>query len=264
MTTFDPGSLSQNTTYYWRIDEINGYGTTPGGVWSFTTTGSTSQPIGIDSSIGTGSSDVESNYLEYFHIIGSNSNRVLVVGVSSEDNDATSDMTITGVTYDGVAMLPVTGSSAIVGSGFKMRTDLYYMLDSALPTGGSHKVTVSTNGLVNNLSAGAISLYNVAQQPAASVHTNVNTDTNTISTDTEVTTNGSWVVDVVGCGNEGGFTAIQPQQVKRWEKPSIGSSSSAASTRHIELTGVFNTMSWQHSGANRMAHSLAVFEPASN
>ena len=28
--------------------------------------------------------------------------------MSSEDNDATSDMTITGVTYDGVSMLPVT------------------------------------------------------------------------------------------------------------------------------------------------------------
>ncbi|MHC4799312.1 MAG: DUF6298 domain-containing protein, partial [Planctomycetota bacterium] len=36
-TTYDPGSLSSNTTYYWRIDEVNGYGTTTGVVWSFTT-----------------------------------------------------------------------------------------------------------------------------------------------------------------------------------------------------------------------------------
>ncbi len=36
-TTFDPGTLSYNTTYYWRIDEKNDTGTTTGDVWSFTT-----------------------------------------------------------------------------------------------------------------------------------------------------------------------------------------------------------------------------------
>ena len=36
-TTFDPGTLSNNTTYYWRIDEKNDGGTTTGDVWSFTT-----------------------------------------------------------------------------------------------------------------------------------------------------------------------------------------------------------------------------------
>ena len=37
-TTFNPGTMNPNTTYYWRIDEKNAYGTTPGVVWSFTTT----------------------------------------------------------------------------------------------------------------------------------------------------------------------------------------------------------------------------------
>jgi hypothetical protein len=36
-TTFDPGTLSYDTTYYWRVDEVNGDGTTPGIIWSFTT-----------------------------------------------------------------------------------------------------------------------------------------------------------------------------------------------------------------------------------
>ncbi len=38
-TTFLPGRLNYNTTYYWRIDEVNPSGTTPGVVWRFTTTG---------------------------------------------------------------------------------------------------------------------------------------------------------------------------------------------------------------------------------
>jgi len=37
-TTYDPGTMSTSTTYYWRIDEINANGTTTGDVWSFTTT----------------------------------------------------------------------------------------------------------------------------------------------------------------------------------------------------------------------------------
>ncbi|MBN2591978.1 MAG: hypothetical protein JXA81_00620 [Sedimentisphaerales bacterium] len=36
--TFDPGSLELGTTYYWRIDEVNGQNVWPGEVWSFTTT----------------------------------------------------------------------------------------------------------------------------------------------------------------------------------------------------------------------------------
>ena len=36
-TVFDPGPLEAGATYYWRIDETNGHGTTTGDVWSFTT-----------------------------------------------------------------------------------------------------------------------------------------------------------------------------------------------------------------------------------
>ncbi len=37
-TTFDPGTLAAQTTYYWRIDEVNGPETIKGDVWNFTTT----------------------------------------------------------------------------------------------------------------------------------------------------------------------------------------------------------------------------------
>jgi len=39
-TTFDPGQLALNTTYYWRIDEVNGLNTVTGDLWSFTTVSS--------------------------------------------------------------------------------------------------------------------------------------------------------------------------------------------------------------------------------
>jgi len=46
-TFFDPGTMAENTTYYWRIDANNPYGTTQGEVWSFTTSvdSSTCPPV---------------------------------------------------------------------------------------------------------------------------------------------------------------------------------------------------------------------------
>jgi hypothetical protein len=38
-TTFDPGTMTMGTTYYWRIDEVGTSGTTTGTVWRFTILG---------------------------------------------------------------------------------------------------------------------------------------------------------------------------------------------------------------------------------
>ena len=35
-TTLEPGTMADGTTYYWRIDSVNGWGTTAGEEWSFT------------------------------------------------------------------------------------------------------------------------------------------------------------------------------------------------------------------------------------
>ena len=45
-TTYNPGTLSYSTTYYWRIDEISNNGTTTGDVWSFTTRSSGGCSVG--------------------------------------------------------------------------------------------------------------------------------------------------------------------------------------------------------------------------
>jgi hypothetical protein len=38
-TTFDPGALTADTSYYWRIDTVNKYGINQGAIWSFRTVG---------------------------------------------------------------------------------------------------------------------------------------------------------------------------------------------------------------------------------
>jgi hypothetical protein len=36
-TSYGPGPMAHDTTYFWRVDAVNDLGTTPGTVWSFTT-----------------------------------------------------------------------------------------------------------------------------------------------------------------------------------------------------------------------------------
>jgi len=43
-STFDPGTLERNRTYYWRVDETNETGTVTGDTWSYTTEITTSGP----------------------------------------------------------------------------------------------------------------------------------------------------------------------------------------------------------------------------
>ena len=55
-TNFEPGVLMASTTYYWRIDEVNAHGTTPGATWSFQT-----ETVGSDTSIFLGGLSTDSS-----------------------------------------------------------------------------------------------------------------------------------------------------------------------------------------------------------
>ena len=55
-TSYDLGTLSYSTTYYWKIDAKNSAGTTAGTVWSFTTgSAATTRIIGLSGDLAFGS-----------------------------------------------------------------------------------------------------------------------------------------------------------------------------------------------------------------
>jgi len=51
-TSYNPGSLKLAKTYYWRVDESDGFETYKGEVWSFTTEGAVSGPNPADGEVG--------------------------------------------------------------------------------------------------------------------------------------------------------------------------------------------------------------------
>lgn len=86
-SAFDPGTLLNSITYYWRVDEVNAEGTTTGSTWSFTTE---SAPIP--------SATVNLNGLAGSMTPGSRGRWNANVEISVEDQD---DFLAAGVTVDG-------------------------------------------------------------------------------------------------------------------------------------------------------------------
>jgi len=153
----------------------------------------------------------------------------------------------------------VIGSSITEGTSYKMKTELYYLLESDLPPSGSYTIAVMYSGEVTRICGGGISLANVAQEPAEAVDTNSITSGHNISTDITTQTDGAWVVDVVGSSNVGSFTPTGIDMLEQFNVSSSGSSA-AGGTRLAASAGPV-TMSWYHPSTSRITHSVAAFSP---
>ena len=115
-------------------------------------------------------------------------------------------------------------------------------------------------GAVDGIVGGAVSLAGVVQAAPQSVATNVDTSgADSISTSISSAAANSWVVDVVGSGNSGSFTASSGQT----ERNDIAASgmTGAMSTKALTASGA-TTLGQAHNGANRLAHSLASLAPS--
>ena len=194
-------------------------------------------------------------------MLGGGDNRVLVVALAAED-DSESDLAIASVKYDNVEMNLVSGSSVTVGTGTKVKTVLYYLLEEDLPEPGYHTVAVlyAANDVAQRL-GGSISRANVAQQAPEAVVTNSNTGQDTISTNITTVTANAWVVDVVACDAKGSFSTTTGGMTERWDVSGDEEDSTAAGATKSPASAGLTTMSWSYSsGANMLAHSIAAFE----
>lgn len=192
--------------------------------------------------------------LSWTHTIGGGADRVLVVGVAVEDA-STADANVTSVTFNGVALTAVPNSKRSGGGTGIIQTQLFYLLNANLGAAGARTVTITMQGPVDGIVGGATSLAGASQSAPQSVTTNVDTSgADSISTSITTTSANAWVVDVVGSGNSGSFTAGSGQ-TERWDVAASGMTG-ASSTKAV-ATASATTMSWSHSGANRLAHSLA-------
>ncbi|MHC4620690.1 MAG: PASTA domain-containing protein, partial [Planctomycetota bacterium] len=192
--------------------------------------------------------------LSWQHTIGGGNKRLLVVGLACEDASEPNSA-VAGVTYNGVSMTEVAGSSVRVDG---IKADLYYLLDANLPSAGTYTVLVTYSGNVDSRVGGAISLANVEQQAAEAVVTNTIKSTD-ISTSITTLTDGAWVIDVVGHQHTGSFTTTASGMLERWDANSEGNTG-AGSTKPVISAGS-TTMSWHLEKSAWIVHSAAAFAP---
>ena len=201
-------------------------------------------------------SAVNAASVTWSHTVGSSSNRVLVVGLSTEDTSS-SVLNIASITYNGVAMTAVPNSAATAGSSTLDKSQLFYLLN---PPAGAHTIAVTFGGAVNGVSAGSISLSGVAQSAPTAAAINTATSGTTISANITVSTAGSWLVDAANSGAGNATLTPGASQTKRW---GVGQSSSggAGSTESVSSAGTAS-VSWTASSGSQLALSVAAFAPA--
>jgi hypothetical protein len=235
-TTFEPGTMANDTTYYWRIDEINVSGTTTGVVWSFTTTAAA--PAGDVEIIGSWVSGTT-------HAEEAGTNRVLIFTGHTEDNNA--DMNITSVTYGGQSMTKVVEQN--VGTGYRAYV-VAYVLDEAGIDAASGSDFVVTWAETPSRSPGfsSVFLQNVNQStPAGATDGNGTTSSATIATSALSTSDGDMVFVAGTCGNSGTYSVNNGFT----EGIEITISSADAVAGYKAATGADETPSITHSNVNR-------------
>lgn len=143
------------------------------------------------------------------HTVGSGTDRILIVGVSSKDT-TDADRVVSGVTFNGVAMTNIRTDD---NTGDNVTSDAWYMV---APPVGTYAVAVSFAGTVSNAIAGAVSFTGVDQSNPIDAQTGGSTsNSSTVSTSIVTTTASTIVMDVFSNSNDSSITP-DASQTQRW------------------------------------------------
>jgi hypothetical protein len=193
------------------------------------------------------------NSLTWSHTVGTGSNRILIVGVSSAAQGAN----IT-VTYGGVSMTAVPSSLATAIT--LAQSQLFYLLN---PTSGAANIVVSTSGTVDRIVGGGVSLANVNQtNPLGTAKI---TSGNSTSASLSVPSNvGDVVIDVLAKNNTDVPTA-GGSQASKWNATSGGvdlpTAKELGAGSTLAGSDATTAMSWSWTNARAFAYSSVAVKP---
>lgn len=195
------------------------------------------------------------NNLSFSHTFSNNSNMVLIVGVESESppaENASASSVLWGST-------PLTRYRELYfnDAGADNAVSIWYLLN---PTPGTDSISVNFNSGADGTVAGAISLYNVAQEPPEAYAEYNQSGITEISTNITTLTDGAWIVDLVGSGNPGTYTTNRVEQMIRWQENTIGGGAAGVmSTMYIQNATTIATQ--YNQAANRLVQLVTAWKP---
>lgn len=140
-TALDPGSLAGGITYYWRINEVNGAGTTTGTVWNFTTEAAALPQFAI-----------QGISVDVVKVKGPRNRGVATITVHDEGGTGLSGVDISGAfsgDWTGERSGTTNGSGQLVVEtpGVKNGASFAYCVDTAAKAGYEHDFSASGSKL---------------------------------------------------------------------------------------------------------------------
>lgn len=125
------------------------------------------------------------------------SNLILVVGVNNRGVNSNTNTTVTGITYNGVALTKIRADQAESGDTYRGRSELWYLINPT--TGSSLNIVATFTGSVVATGCGAISLTGVIQGTGAiDAHNGFTGTTDTTpSVNVTVVANNCWLIDTI-------------------------------------------------------------------
>ncbi len=193
----------------------------------------------------------------FSHTIGGGSDRLLVVGTSAEGTgDPDYDIVVTGVTYNGVAMIDINSVEAENGPG--MLGTMHYLLDGSLPAAGTYDVVVTYSEGTISAAFGAISLNGAIQQGPEAMASSASPDqSGTTTANITTLTEDSYLVNFSGSGNSvNSFANSSGMSVEL--SVEIGTQELAIATKTVAAPGA-QAITWTYDNPFRMAQVVAAF-----
>jgi len=234
-TTFEPGTMSNDTIYYWRIDEINAAGTTTGVVWSFTTVAASSD-VEIIGSWVSGTS----------HTAESGTNRALIFIAHAESSADTSDLG--SVTYGGQSMTKVVERN--MHSSYSAYTCAFILDEDGIDAATSGTFSPSWDTSPSGTPAyTSVFLQNVNQTTLTGATGTGGTTTTTAATSALSNNDGDMAIVAGTCGNDAAYTTINSFT----EAIEVAPSSADGIGGYIECTGANVTPGVSHTNVNRQS-----------
>ncbi|MGH2512526.1 MAG: fibronectin type III domain-containing protein, partial [Candidatus Limnocylindrales bacterium] len=232
-TTYYDTGLAASTAYTYQVSAINGIGTgSPSNTASATTSVIISTGIALSNTQSTSGTVSPSNTITISGFnVGSDSNRLLVVEVSANNNDVAS------VTFAGVPL------KNIAYSFYNNDAEFWYLKNP----GGTGDITVTMNGPTQAV-VGAYSFSGVNQTTPIPTHI-IKHNTNPNSPKISITTKyaNDWVLDLPSI--YGGATLGTPTCTQQWDI-NVPDGITGASSSVIVPTPATVTCKWTASSAD--------------
>jgi pectate lyase len=193
--------------------------------------------------------------LRWSHTLGGGSNRVLVVSVTTVDHQPLAPGV--AVTFNGTPVQSVPGGVAVTGDDKGvLRTELFYLLDAALPPAGTYEVAVELERTVSEIGGGSSSLSGLAQAVPEAVA--VNTSARKVTTTLATITPRAWIVEAAGTDEDNALTPGGADQALRYA--ATGRAAAIAGSASRAIAAGPRSLSWSVR-AGRIAHVAAAFAP---